>query len=616
MKQLVIKRARPQNFFKTFFRLLSYYKGVKGFILVLVVLLTIFSSIASIFGTFKLQDVISVILNLKDGTATSIDLMNNIILMASLYLGGVISTLVYNQLMIRTSQKVISEIRKDLINHTLKLPLSEFDKHTHGEFMTYFTNDIDTLNTALNDSFANFVFSLANIVGTLTGLFLLNVYLTLIVIFFLILMMSFVLYNSHKCRGYFKEQQKELSNMNGFIEENINGSKVEKAFNHQNENYEEFNKRNKALQKIATKSFFHTQLNVPVIVSLSYFNFAISCVLGVIFSVNGWLIGGVPALTSYMVYVRQSAQPFNFITQHINAILTALAGAERIFNYLDLDEEIDEGKVTLIRLNDNPNSKDHFGWLIPSTNEIKVLKGDIRFNNVAFGYNDKKIVLNNISLYANPGEKIAFVGSTGAGKTTIISLISRFYEINSGEITYDGINIKDIKKESLRRSISMVTQETHLFTGTIKENISYVRRHSTMEEIINASKIANADSFIKRLPLGYDTPLYDDGHNLSEGQRQLLALARAALSRPPVLILDEATSNIDTHTEKLVQKSMNALMEDRTVLVIAHRLSTVRNSDAILCLEHGKIIERGTHEELLALKGYYYNLYKGKTELD
>ncbi len=623
MKLFKLKLNKPQNFFKTLVRLLSYYKGIKGLILVIVVLLTIFSSLASIIGTFKLQDVISTILEIKNGTATYSDLINSIILMGSLYLGGVLSTLIYNQLMIRTSQKVIANIRLDLIKETLALPLSEFDKHTHGEFMTYFTNDIDTLNTALNDSFANFVFSLANIIGTLVGLFLLNIYLSLIVVFFLALMLIFIIFNSIKCRKYFNNQQTELSKMNGFIEENINGTKVEKAFNHEKENYEKFFIRNKNLQEVSTKAFFHTQLNIPVIVALSYFNFAISCVLGVIFSlpINGVRIlkGGVPALTSYLVFVRQSAQPFNFITQHINAILTALAGAERIFNYLDKPHEIDEGNVTLVKLNDDPNSKDHLGWAIPLKNgETKLvpLKGDIRFNNVTFSYVPNKIVLDNISLYAKPGEKIAFVGSTGAGKTTIISLISRFYEINSGTITYDGINIKDIKKESLRRSISMVTQDTHLFTGSIKDNIRYVRRHSTDIEVIKASKIANADSFIKRLPNGYDTLLFDDGHNLSEGQRQLLALARAAISKPPVLILDEATSNIDTHTEELVEQSMDKLMENRTVLVIAHRLSTVRNSDAILCLEHGKIIERGTHDELIKMKGYYYNLYKGISELD
>ena len=619
MRDNVIKRDKPQNFFKSFFRIISYFKGWKALVLVIVILLTIFSSIASIVGTYLLKDVITIIQGIVNKTKEWEDLYSILILMISLYLGGVLSTLIYNQLMIRTSQKVIANIREDLIKHTLAMPLKEFDNQTHGEIMTYFTNDIDTLNVALNDSFANIVFSISNIVGTLIGMFLINVYLSLVVVFFLILMTVFIFVNAHQCQKYFKAQQKELSNMNGFVEENINGIKVEKAFNHQKEDFAKFQKNNENLQKVATKAFFHTQLNVPVIVSLSYFNFAISCVLGVIFSFNGWLLGGVPALTSYLIYVRQAAQPFNFFTQHINSILTAVAGAERIFNFLDKKEEIDEGNVTLVKLNDSvENYKNRYAWKIPTKDgkfNMVPLRGDIRFNDVVFGYNKDKIVLNGITFWAHPGEKIAFVGSTGAGKTTIISLISRFYEINDGEIIYDGINIKNIKKESLRRSISMVTQDTHLFSGTIMDNIRYVRRHSTDEEVYKAAKLVSADSFIKRLPQGYLTQLYDDGHNLSEGQRQLLALARAAISQPPVLILDEATSNIDTHTEVLVQKSMDLLMKDRTVLVIAHRLSTVRNSEAILCLEYGKIIERGNHEELIKKKGYYYSLYKGKTEL-
>lgn len=615
MKSLNLSRARPKNFFKTLIRLLSYYKGIKLFLLILVVLLTIFSSIASIVGTFMLKDVISIILKLKSNEATWIDLTKSILLMASLYIGGVISTICYNQIMIRTSQKVIYEIRNDLIKHTLELPVKEFDLHTHGEIMTYFTNDIDTLNTALNDSFANVIFSLSNIVGTLIGLFLLNIYLSLIVVFFLALMVFFILYNSHKCQKYFKAQQQELSNMNAFIEENIKGIKVSKSFNHLNEDLARFNKNNTALQNVATKAFYHTQLNIPVIVSLSYFNFALSCILGVIFTFNGLLVGGVPALTSFLVYVRQSAAPFNHFTSHVNTILTSIAGAERIFEFLDKEKEIDEGNVTLIKVNDGVTK---YAWDVPLENnnhKIVPLEGDIKFKDVTFGYNKEKIILNDISLWADKGQKVAFVGSTGAGKTTIISLISRFYEIEDGEITYDGINIKDIKKESLRRSISLVTQDTHLFSGTIADNIRYVRRHSSMEEVIEAAKCANAHNFITHLPNGYDTYLYDDGHNLSEGQRQLLALARAAISKPPVLILDEATSNIDTHTEKLIQESMDQLMNNRTVLVIAHRLSTVRNSDAILVLENGSIIERGTHEDLIAKKGYYYSLYKGKKEL-
>lgn len=620
MRMNSLRRDRPQNFFKTLLRLLTYYKGYKKYLLILVILLTIFSSVASIVGTYTLQSVISTIEGLVNGSKTWNDLYAILITIGSVYLAGALSTLIYNQIMIRTSQRVIGEIRKDLEKHMLKLPLSEFDLHQHGEIMTYFTNDVDALNVAMNDSFANIVFSTSNIVGTLFGMFLINVYLSLIVVVFLALMVAFIFINSKKTQKYYKAQQKELSKMNGFVEETIIGIKVEKAFNHQKENFEAFEEKNDELKTIAAKAFFHTQLNIPVIVTLSYFNFALSCLVAIVFLQNGLLVGGVGALTSYLVYVRTSAQPFNFFTQHMNSILTAVAGAERIFKFLDKDLEIDEGNVTLVKIDKKEGDfKEHYVWNVPQKDGTSLqipLKGSIRFENVVFGYNSEKIVLNGISLWAEPGQKIAFVGSTGAGKTTIISLISRFYEINSGKITYDGIDITDIKKESLRRSISMVTQDTHLFTGTIKDNIRYVRRHSTDEEVIEAAKIANADSFIRFLPKGYDTELTDDGHNLSEGQRQLLALARAAISKPPVLVLDEATSNIDTHTEELVQKSMDTLMEGRTVLVIAHRLSTVRNSEAILCLENGKIIERGAHQDLLENRGFYYNLYNGISELE
>ncbi len=618
MKSNVESYKKPKNFLKTMKRLLHYYKGWKLVILIVVIFLTIFSSISSIIGTFMLKDVINIILGIKKGTSTWNELSLNLLFMGSLYFLGAMSTMIYNQLMIRTSQKVISQLRKDLITHTLHLPVEEFNKHTRGEFMTFYTNDIDTLNNALNDAFSNFVFSLSNIIGTLIGIFLINVYLSLVVVFFLLLMIIFIIFNSKKCQKYYKNVQTSLSKMNSFIEENIKGTKVEKAFNHQEINYSKFDKINKDVQSTSTEAFYRTQMNVPVIVALSYFNFSVSCVLGVIFAYKGLLVGGVAALTSYLVYVRQSARPFNFITQHVNSILSALAGSERIFNFLDIPEEIDKGNITLVKINSDKDFS--YAWKIPNLNnkeyDLIPLKGEIKFINVSFGYLENQNILKNINFTAEPGQKIAFVGSTGAGKTTIISLISRLYEINKGSILYDGIDIKDIKKESLRRSISLVTQDTHLFTGTIKDNISYSRRHSTFEEIQHAAIIANADSFISRLPFGYDTMLYEDGHNLSEGQRQLLALARAALSKPPLLILDEATSNIDTHTEKLVQESMDRLMLNRTVLVIAHRLSTVRNSNEILCLESGNIIERGSHDKLLSLNGYYAKLYKGISELN
>lgn len=610
------KYTRPTNVFKTLARLFKYF-GKKKYLLILVVILVIYTSFANIYGSYMLGQIIDTAIKNEDSEALLISTLSLI----GIYGAGVICDLAYTQIMVRLSQSVLFNLRKELSIHNQNLPLSYFDQHNHGEIMSYFTNDVDTLVNALNDSFANIVLSFCNIVGTIVVLLLINVYLALLVYVFMIGIAFFIFFNTKKCRKYFTMQQGEIANINSKVEEDINGVRVIKAFNHENNSFESFDEVNKKWLNASTKSFFHTQLNVPVIVSLSYIEFAVACIAGSFFLVNGWIIG-IGALTTYLVNVRQSAQPFNFFTQHINNILTALAGSERIFRFLDEKEEEDNGTVELEKLGDASQLHDYksrYAWSVPQkdgTNKLVPLKGEIVFKNVTFGYVPGKDVLKDISFYAKDGQKIAFVGSTGAGKTTIISLITRFYNIQKGEIFYDGIDVKDMKLEGLRRSISMVTQDTHLFTGTIKDNIRYSRMHSTDEEIVQAAKIANCDSFIRMLPNGYDTMLYDDGHNLSEGQRQLLALARAALSMPPVLILDEATSNIDTRSEKLVQKSMDVLMQNRTVLVIAHRLSTVKNSDAILYLENGKIVERGSNDELLKLKGKYYALYEGKTELE
>lgn len=610
------KYARPTNVFKTLARLFKYF-GKKKYLLILVVILVIYTSFANIYGSYMLGQVIDTAIKNEDSEALLISTLSLI----GIYGAGVICDLAYTQIMVRLSQSVLFNLRKELSIHNQNLPLSYFDQHNHGEIMSYFTNDVDTLVNALNDSFANIVLSFCNIVGTIVVLLLVNVYLALLVYVFMIGIAFFIFFNTKKCRKYFTMQQGEIANINSKVEEDINGVRVIKAFNHEDNSFESFDEVNKKWLSASTKSFFHTQLNVPVIVSLSYIEFAVACIAGSFFLVNGWIVG-IGALTTYLVNVRQSAQPFNFFTQHINNILTALAGSERIFRFLDEKEEEDNGTVELVKLGDASQLHDYksrYAWSVPQkdgTNKLVPLKGEIVFKNVTFGYVPGKDVLKDISFYAKDGQKIAFVGSTGAGKTTIISLITRFYNIQKGEIFYDGIDVKDMKLEGLRRSISMVTQDTHLFTGTIKDNIRYSRMHSTDEEIVQAAKIANCDSFIRMLPNGYDTMLYDDGHNLSEGQRQLLALARAALSMPPVLILDEATSNIDTRSEKLVQKSMDVLMQNRTVLVIAHRLSTVKNSDAILYLENGKIVERGSNDELLKLKGKYYALYEGKTELE
>lgn len=610
------KYARPNNAFKTLFRLFKYF-GKKKYLLIVVVLLVVYTSFANIYGSYMLGQVIDNAIRNEDYPG----LLTSTLTLIGIYGAGALCDMTYTQTMVRLSQSVLYNLRKELSIHNQNLPLSYFDLHNHGDIMSYFTNDVDTLVNALNDSFANIILSFCNIIGTIVVLLIINVYLALLVFVFMIGIAFFIFFNTKKCRKYFSMQQAEIANINSKVEEDINGVKVVKAFNHEEESFESFDQVNKNWLHASTKSFFHTQLNVPVIVSLSYIEFAVACVVGTLFLVNGW-IAGIGALTTYLVNVRQSAQPFNFFTQHINNILTALAGSERIFTFLDQKEEEDNGTVTLVKLGDPKalhDFKSRYAWSVPQkdgTTKLVPLRGEIVFKDVTFGYVPGKDVLKDISFYAKDGQKIAFVGSTGAGKTTIISLITRFYNIQKGQILYDGIDVKDMKLEGLRRSISMVTQDTHLFTGTIKDNIRYSRMHSTDEEIIHAAKIANCDSFIRMLPNGYETMLYDDGHNLSEGQRQLLALARAALSMPPVLILDEATSNIDTRSEKLVQKSMDVLMQNRTVLVIAHRLSTVKNSDAILYLENGKIVERGSNEELLKLKGKYYALYEGKTELE
>ena len=612
--------AKPKNMAKTIRRLVGYLTKSK-LPLVAVFLFLMLSVFTNLGGSYMMRDIINSFI--WSGCTDFAGLALSVGKLVGVYLIGCVATYCQSAVMVRLAQRGVNRLRKDLFDSLQSLPLSYFDKHPHGELMSRFTNDVDTVQEAMNSSFAMLIQSFLMLVGTISMMLVLSVRLTLIVVVFLLLMAAFIKFNGSRSRKYFTRQQEEIGKINGFVEEMAAGQKVEKVFNHEKVDFKKFCELNETLRRESTNALTFAGMMIPTIVSLSFVNYAVSACVGGLFALSGLL--DIGSLSSYLVYVRQSAMPMNQFTQQVNFLLAALSGAERIFQMMEEEPEIDEGMVTL------SNVKEENGILTECEEKTGIyawkeqrdgrtvltpLTGDVRFENVVFSYVKGKTILNGISLYAKPGQKIAFVGSTGAGKTTIVNLINRFYEIESGTITYDGIDIRHIRKDDLRRSLAMVIQDTHLFTGTIADNIRYGNLDVTDEEVTEAARIANADSFIRKLPLGYETMLYGDGSNLSQGQRQLLAIARAAAAKPPVLVLDEATSSIDTRTERLIEKGMDAIMEGRTVFVIAHRLSTVRNSKAIMVLEKGEIIERGDHEELLEQRGRYYQLYTGQFELE
>ena len=613
--------AKPKNAKGTFRRILKYFKPYRGqLVLVLIGLLA--SVAANIAGTYMLVPIINEYIVPWIGNANPdfTGLIGQLTVMAAVYTIGILGTFMYNRLMINVSTGTLLKLRLEMFTKMQTLPISYFDKRTHGEIMSTYTNDTDVMREMISQGLPSFISSAVRIVGVFTMMIVLNPILTGIAILMLVIMMLITKAIAGRSGRFFKARQDSVGKVNGYIEEMIEGQKVVKVFCHEQAVNSRFDELNETLRKNTAAASTLASIMGPIMNNLSHVTYAIIAASGGLLGVAG--IIDIGTLGAFLQYTRSFSMPVAEISQQANNVLSALAGAERIFALLDEKAEEDEGDIVMVNARVNEKGEleecsertDIWAWKKP-TGELIRVRGDVRFEDVTFSYDGKVDVLKYVSLYAKPGQKIAFVGSTGAGKTTITNLINRFYDIQSGRITYDGIPIRQIKKASLRGSLGMVLQDTHLFTGTVRENIRYGRLDATDEEIVSAAKLANAHYFISHLPEGYDTVLTADGANLSQGQRQLIAIARAAVADPPVLILDEATSSIDTRTESLIEKGMDSLMKDRTVFVIAHRLSTVRNSDAIMVLEHGEIIERGNHDELIKQQGKYYQLYMGMFEL-
>ena len=605
----------------TFMRLLSIVFRENKFKLILVILFMIIATFSNVGAMSTIQNVLDKALEMLETGSTDFTAITTLILiMVGLYSANIIFGYCHLRIMTSVGQDSLLYIRENLFTHMMGLPLKYFDTNKHGDIMSRYTNDVDATRQMISQSLPQLTTSILLMIGYLTAMFLTSWILSIFTLIFSALLILITRIISKRTRKYFIAQQKNVGALNGYIEEMIEGQKVIKVFKHENEAIADFSKLNRQVTDAARISSARSGMLIPITVNMGYLSFAIAAVLGGLLVFNNMLT--VPALVAYLLFTRQFTGPVNQMGQQLNSVQMALAGASRIFDVMDLEKEIDQGHVTLVHTTYDENNqlietKDKTNqWAWKDNDKLTPLTGDVIFQHVNFGYDDSRLILKDISLLAKPGQKIAFVGSTGAGKTTITNLINRFYEIESGTITFDGINIKDIKKDSLRKSLGIVLQDTHLFQTTVRENIRYGKLDATDNEVIEAAKLANAHEFILKLPRGYDTIITDDGANLSQGQRQLLSIARAAISNPPVLILDEATSSIDTYTERLIQEGMDKLMEGRTVFVIAHRLSTIKNSKAIIILEEGKIIERGNHEYLIDLKGVYYRLFTGDFELE